>query len=158
MGSNINYFIYFHSIIRYFIILFAVLVAVQSLIGMLGKKKFTKGNRLPALFLLIFCDIQFLLGFVLYYQFIISAGVLSSGHVMTDRYSRFFAIEHSVSMIIALILVHVGYSITKKPIDDDRKFKRLFWCSFVALAIFMAMTPWEGKQVVGKPNFPVMPS
>jgi hypothetical protein len=61
-----------------------------------------------------------------------------------------------LAMIIALVLVHVGYSVTKKNMDDDRKFKRLFWCSFIALGIFMAMTPWEGKQVVGRPNIPHM--
>jgi hypothetical protein len=158
MGTSVNYFVYFHSIFRYFILLFAVIVVIQSLIGMLGKRKFLKSNRIPALFLLIFCDLQFLFGLVLYYHKVVQPGLLSSSTLMTDTASRFYAIEHSLSMIIAIILVHIGYSIAKKPIDDDRKFKRLFWCSFIALAIFMAMTPWEGKQVVGRPNIPVMPS
>ena len=158
MDTTVNYFVYFHSILRYFILLFAVIVVVQSLVGMMGKRRFTKGNRMPALFLLIFCDIQLIFGLILYYHQIIQRGVLSSPTLMKDTYSRFFAIEHSLSMIIAIILVHIGYSVTKKAIDDDRKFKRLFWCSFVALAIFMAMTPWQGKQVVGRPNIPVMPS
>jgi hypothetical protein len=38
--------------------------------------------------------------------------------------------------------------------DADRKYKRLFWCSFIALGIFLAMIPWQGKQVVGRPNIP----
>ena len=62
----------------------------------------------------------------------------------------------SVGMIVAIILVHIGYSVAKKPMDNEKKFKRLFWCSFVALCIFVAMIPWEGKQVVGRPNVPAM--
>ncbi len=156
--QSVPYLLYIHSILRYIILLFAAIVAFQSLTGLLGKKRFLKSNRMPALLLLIFCDLQLLMGISLYYFKIIETGILKSGMVMKDTYSRFYAMEHSLSMVIAIILVHVGYSVTKKNIDDDRKFKRLFWCSFVALAIFMAMTPWAAKQVVGRPNIPVMPS
>ncbi len=153
-----SYLIFFHSIMRYLVLLFAVIVVIQSLMGMLGKKKFLKSNKMPALMLLIFCDLQLVMGLLLYYTSIISRGVLSSGMVMKDTYNRFFAVEHSVSMIVAIVLVHVGYSTIKKNIDDGSKFKRLFWCSFVALSLMMAMIPWANKQVVGRPNIPVMPA
>jgi len=148
--------IYAHSIFRYFILLFAIIVVVQSLLGMMGKKEFKKGNRMMALFLLIFCDLQLVLGLVLYNAKVIATGILQSATLMKDTYSRFYAVEHSVSMLLAIILVHLCYSVAKKSIDADRKFKRMFWFSFVALAIFLAMIPWEGKQVVGRPNFPSM--
>jgi hypothetical protein len=148
--------LFLHSILRYFILLFAVVVTVQSLVGMMGKKKFKSVNKQLALALLIFCDLQLVLGFVLYYTSIVAKGVLSAGNVMKDVYTRFYAVEHTVAMVLAIVLVHVGYSVTKKNMDDDRKFKRLFWCSFIALGIFMAMIPWQGKQVVGRPNIPHM--
>ncbi|MES2703802.1 MAG: hypothetical protein V4649_14270 [Bacteroidota bacterium] len=147
-----------HSILRYLILLLAFVVVVQSLVGMMGKKKFQGGNKRPALILLICCDLQLLLGLVLYYLRVISGGMLGSGHVMKDPYTRFYAVEHSVSMILAIVLVHLGYAVTKKNIDDDRKFRRLFWYVFIALVIFVAMIPWEGKQLVGRPNIPVLPS
>jgi hypothetical protein len=154
MPSFLHNFTVLHSLLRYFILLFALVVAVQSLAGMMGKRAFKKMNKQGALALLIFCDLQLVLGLVLYDYTVIQAGMLSSGKVMKDPYMRFYAVEHSVAMIIAIILVHVGYAVTKKNIEDDRKFKRLFWCSFIALGIFMAMIPWEGKQVVGRPNIP----
>lgn len=152
-----QYVLYIHSWLRYAILIVAAVVAFQSLMGMLGKKEFRKGNRMSALFLLIFCDLQLLLGFALYYTRIIEGGLFRSG-MMKDTYSRFFAVEHSLSMVIGIVLVHVGYNVTKKNMDSDRKFKRLFWCSFVALCLFLAMTPWQSKQVVGRPNIPVMPA
>jgi len=152
-----SYFLYFHSILRYFILLFAIIVVIQSLAGMMGKKKFLKTNKQGALVLLIFCDLQLLLGLSLY--FLKGwATVLTSGGAMANTYNRFWTVEHSVGMLVAIILIHVGYSATKRNMDDDRKFKRLFWCSFVALVIFVATIPWSGKQVVGRPNIPVMSS
>jgi hypothetical protein len=156
MQSSMGSILFFHSILRYFILLFALVVAVQSLVGMMGNMKFKKVNKQLALGLLIFCDLQLVLGAILYYTRLIGPGVLSAGGVMKDTYNRFYAVEHSLSMVIAIVLVHVGYNVTKKNMDDDRKFKRLFWCSFIALGIFTAMIPWEGKQVVGRPNIPHM--
>ena len=151
------YLLYFHSILRYFILLFAVVVVIQSLAGMMGKKKFAKSNRQGALVLLIFCDLQLLFGLALYFM----KGwvtVLTSGGAMANTYNRFWSVEHGVGMLVAIVLVHVGYTATKRNMDDDRKFKRLFWCSFIALVIFVATTPWAQKQVVGRPNIPVMSS
>lgn len=156
MQSYMQHFIFLHSILRYFILAFGLLVAASSLVGMLGKKEFRKSHKMSALGLMIFCDIQLLLGFILYYQKVIASGMLSAGGVMKDTYSRFYAVEHSLAMVIGIVLVHVGYSVTKKNMDADRKFKRLFWCSFIALGLFLAMIPWEGKQVVGRPNIPHM--
>ena len=154
MQSYLNYFLYFHSILRYLILLFAIIVVLQSLVGMMGKKEFKAGNKTTALVLLICCDLQLLLGFVLYYFKVYAVGLLQGGDVMKDPYKRFWAVEHSVGMIVAIILVHMGYTITKKNMDADRKFKRIFWFIFVALVIFVATIPWEGKQVVGRPNIP----
>jgi heme A synthase len=148
--------VFIHSLFRYFILLFAIVVAAQSLIGMVGKKEFQKANRIMALFLLIFCDLQLVLGIALYYYKLIASGLMQSVNVMKDPFTRFYAVEHSVSMVLAIVLVHIAYSDAKKSMNADRKFKRMFWCSFIALAIFLAMIPWEGKPVVGRPNFPSM--
>ena len=142
MQSHLNYFLYFHSILRYLILLFALIVVVQSLVGMMGKKQFKSSNKQTALVLLICCDLQLLLGLLLYYFKVYASGLLSGG---------------GVGMIVAIILVHMGYTVTKKNMDDDRKFKRLFWFIFVALAIFVATIPWEGKPAgISRPNIPHM--
>ena len=65
MSLNI---LFFHSILRYLVLLFAVIVVLQSLMGMLGKKQFKKPNKMTALALMIVCDIQLLLGFAVYFM------------------------------------------------------------------------------------------
>lgn len=157
MQSILPYVLFVHSTIRYIILLLALVVAVQSLLGVMTKKTFKGGNRVAALLLMIFCDLQLLFGLSLYFM----KGwpqAFGSGNVMKNPVTRFWAVEHSVGMLVAIILVHIGYNVTKKTINDEAKFKRLFWCSFVALAIFMAMTPWASKPVVGRPNIPQLHS
>ena len=110
-----------------------------------------------ALVLLICCDIQLLIGIVLYstkgwFEKLTSMG----GIVMKDPKLRFWAVEHGFGMVVAIVLVHMGYTFLKRKMDDDVKLKRLFWCAFIALAIFVTMTPWEGKQEVGRSNIPTL--
>ena len=156
MQSYVPGITYLHSILRYFILLFALIVAVQSLVGMLGKKKFKTINRQAALVLLIFCDLQLLLGVALYWLKGI-ANLFSSGTVMKDPIKRFWAVEHGVGMIIAIVLVHIAYSAAKKLMDDDRKFTRIFWLIFAAFIIIAATIPWEWRPAgMARPNIPSM--
>lgn len=155
MRTYLDCFPTIHSILRYFVLIFTLIVAAQSLMGMTGKKEFGQSNKKMALFMLIFCDIQLLVGLAVYYL----GGhilMLKTGAAVTNHYNRFYSIEHPLGMLIAIILIHVGYNVTKKVMDSDRKFKRLFWCSFIAFVIFVAQTPWPGKKDVGKPLFPGM--
>ncbi len=154
MSLNI---LFFHSILRYLVLLFAVIVVLQSLMGMLGKKQFKKPNKMTALALMIVCDIQLLLGFAVYFM----NGWLDRVKGMsaiTDpdakHVTMFFGMEHSVTMLIVIVLIHIGYSNIKKNIDDDRKFKRLFWYTLIALILCIAMIPWPGKKYAGRPLIP----
>ena len=155
MRYYLHYFNDIHSIFRYVVLLLTLIVAVQSLMGMMGKKEFTPGNRKAALFMMISCDIQLMLGLAVYY---INGNILmlKTGDAVANHYNRFYSIEHPVSMILAIVLIHIGYSVAKKTMDSAPKFKRLFWYSFIALFIFIAQTPWPSKKDVGKPMFPAM--
>lgn len=55
-----------HNFLRWFILLFALWTIVKSLSGMNGGRSFTKSDKRPAMLLMIFADIQLLLGIVLY--------------------------------------------------------------------------------------------
>jgi hypothetical protein len=145
-----------HNILRWLILLFALITIFSSAGGMGGKKTFTAGNKRNALFLLISCDLQLLLGLILYFG---NGwwGVLTSGTgYMKNTAQRFFTIEHNVAMIIAIILIHIGYSSIKKKIADGAKFKRLFWFTLISLLIILASIPWPFRAEIARPWFPGM--
>lgn len=60
------------------------------------------------------CDIQLLLGLILYYTNSWFDRLKDLGNNMKDANNRFFTMEHGLLMIIALILVHVGRVSVKK--------------------------------------------
>jgi uncharacterized membrane protein YphA (DoxX/SURF4 family) len=77
--------------------------------------------------------------------------------VMKDSQLRFFAFEHMIAMIIAIILVHVGYSYSKKRIPDVSKHRRTLLFYGLALLIILIAIPWPFRDVgQGRPWFPGM--
>ncbi len=144
-----------HNFLRWFIVFFAFWTIFKSMSGMNGGRPFTKGDKHPALLLMITADIQLLLGLILYF----GNGwfkVLTSGGFMKLPAQRFWAMEHMVGMLLGIIFIHIGYSVVKKNIDDTAKFKKLFWFTLIGLAIILATIPWPFREVVGRGMFPGM--
>jgi hypothetical protein len=65
---------------------------------------------------------------------------------MKNSYARFFAVEHISMMLIAIILIHIGRSKTKKAISDISKHKTSFWFYFIALILILASIPWPFRK------------
>ena len=136
-----------HSILRW-IILILILVAIFRSFGA-GRKPFTDGHRKNGLFLMIACDIMLLIG--LYQWFTGGYGLKAiqnngMGGVMKDGVLRFFAVEHLLMMIIAIILVHIGYSFSKKNISDAKKHTKTSLFYILALLLMLAAIPWPFRE------------
>ena len=151
-----NGLLHLHNFMRWVVMLFVILTLVKSMSGMGGKKAFTAGDKKVAMFMMISADIQLLLGLALYFM----KGwfsVLTGGNLnMSDKYQRFWSIEHMTGMLIAIILIHIAYSAAKKNIPDAAKFKKLFWFTLVALLVILITIPWPGRELIGRPMFPGM--
>lgn len=147
--------LHLHNLLRWLVLLFAVWTIFQSVTGLSGKKTFTSADKRPAMLLMITADVQFLLGLVLYFM----RGwwnVLMTGGFMEIAAQRFWTIEHMIGMIFGIILIHIGYSATKKNITDKGKFKRLFWFTLIGLIVIIATIPWPFREAVGRGLFPGM--
>lgn len=148
--------LHLHNLMRWVVLLFLIIVLVKSMSGMSGHKPFAAGDRKMALFLMISVDIQLLLGIALYFMKGWHTVLASGGEVMKNAALRFWSVEHITGMLVAIILVHIGYSAVKKSIPDAAKFKKLFWFNFIALIIILATIPWPFRELVGRPLFPGM--
>ena len=99
-----------HNLLRW-IILFTMLAAlILAFTGWFGKKDWTKKDNLAGLLLTLFIDLQLVVGLFLY--FFVSpftkAAFADFGAAMKNSDLRFYAVEHLLLMIIALVLVHIG--------------------------------------------------
>lgn len=148
-----------HNFLRWLVIIFGVITLFRSISGMSGSRAFLPGDKRSALFLMISCDIQLLVGLYLYFagawgiKNIQNQGM---GEVMKNSVARFFAVEHAVGMLLAIVFVHIGYSATKKNIPDASKFKKLFWFVLLAFVIILATIPWPFREGIGRALFPGM--
>jgi hypothetical protein len=145
-----------HNFMRWVVLVFALLTIFSSLSGMTSGKSFTSKNKRTALFLMISADIQLLLGLLLYFTRGWFNMLTGGGEVMKNAAARFWSVEHATGMIIALALIHIGYSAAKKDIPDSSKFRKLFWLTLIALVIILVTIPWPFREAVGRPWFPGM--
>jgi len=153
-----NGMLHLHSVLRWVILIF-LLVAVYN--GFVGRHKaFTPATNKTGRFLMIACDVMLVVGI---YQWVAGDWGLKSiqqngmGAVMKNPGLRFYAIEHTTAMLISIILVHMGYSFTKKSVPDAQKHKRVLLLFGLALLIILISIPWPFRMVgTGRTWFPGM--
>jgi membrane protein DedA with SNARE-associated domain len=75
---------------------------------------------------------------------------------MKNKFYRFFWVEHPAFMILAILMITLGYGMAKKPVADEVKFRRAFWLFIVALLFILVAIPWPFRHEIGRPWFPGM--
>ena len=143
-----NYTLIIHSILRWAVLLFGLWTLINALSGVFSKRTFTAGDNRTSLFFMISCDIQLLLGLILYFNGMwFNELKTNAKEVMANGALRFFAVEHALMMIIAWLLVHVGRSMVKRSVTDAQKHKRSLIYFGIAVLLILAMIPWPFRQV-----------
>ena len=127
-----------HSGIAYLALLVLVIAVINSFAGFLGKKVFEKKDRMIALFALIFCHLQLLLGFVTY--FVSPLGFNLLGNMESE--ARLTSLEHPIMNILAIALITIGWSKHKKEATDLGKFKKIAFLYTAGLLFILSKIPW----------------
>ena len=103
-----------HNVVRWAVLFFGLWTLLNGITGYFGKRNYTANDNRSNLFFMISCDIQLLIGLILYFVNGWSAKLKDLGSNMKDPYIRFFTMEHIVMMLIAWALVHIGRASVKK--------------------------------------------
>ncbi|MBI1226182.1 MAG: cytochrome B [Bacteroidetes bacterium] len=126
-----------HSGLRWIVLILLIAATFMALLKWRSNAPYTEGGRKLNLFTMISMHIQLLIGLVLYFM---------SGRVdfsqMKDAMFRFFTVEHSLMMIIAIALVTIGHSKSKKTMDEVKKHKTIFIFYGIALLLVLVAIPW----------------
>lgn len=107
---------------------------LMALIGWLAGRPYTNRNRLSNLFAMISAHTQLLIGIVLYF---LSPLVQFNSATMKDPTLRYFTVEHWVMMLIAIALITIGHSKSKKAIAPGAKHKIIALFYGIALIIII---------------------
>lgn len=131
-----------HSGFAYLLLAALIFSILYILISYVGKKPFTDKHRKIALIGFIASHVQLLFGLILY--FISPLGVSNiSGEVMKNAELRLYAIEHPLTMIIAIVLITIGYSKAKKLTDGDQRYKKILIFYTIGLILILSRIPWS---------------
>lgn len=151
--------LHLHNLLRWIILILLLLSIFKSYSGMITKKAFVASDKKVWLFTMIASHITLLLGL---YQWLLGRyGIFSyvkpeGVSMMKDPYLRFFQMEHPVSMILATVLVTLGYGMAKKNVDDLIKYKKAFRYFLLALVLILVAVPWPFRELVARPLLPGM--
>jgi len=134
-----NLLVVSHSILRWAIIVSFVTTLFLIIFNKTKQSPFSALLKKASLVTLIILHLQFLLGFFLY---AISPKVIFSGLAMKTSLTRFFLVEHFSAMLVAVILITIGYIKSKKILEDNKKYNAIIIYYLIGFVIILAAIPW----------------
>jgi hypothetical protein len=138
------YLLAFHSWVRWIVLVGAVLAVAASIRGWSSRTALASPwNRFSTLFVAAM-DLQFLIGLILYLAVspLTRAAFANMAAAMKDHEQRFFTVEHTTYMLIALVLAHVGGVWTRKGKADPTRYRGATIAFGISLLLILAGIPW----------------
>lgn len=134
-----------HNIIRWGVLLGGLYAITKSALGLIHKREYTSKENLAHTLFVAFCHTQLLLGVILY---MISPNVDAAlangfGAAMKDSYSRLIVLEHITINAIAIALIQVGRTLSKKATDAVTKHKKSLIFFSIGLVLILSRIPWQ---------------
>ena len=127
-----------HSYNRYLLLVAILFLLYRSISGWLGKKPYQKADNAAGAATLGLTHLQLLLGLLLYVTSPrTQAAFADMGAAMKDSILRYFAVEHMLAMLIAVVLIQMGRTLSKKAADDNSKHRKVAIYTGVALLIIL---------------------
>lgn len=141
-----------HSIVRWLVLAVLLLAVYRSWRGWLGKKGFTKWDNTLRAWTVTLSHVQMVIGVWLY---MISPLIKNFLHnysaTVGDRSVRFFGMEHSIMMILAVTFITIGGSKARRRTMAGQKFKAMAIWFTIALVVIFVSIPWPFSPMAERP-------
>lgn len=129
-----------HSYLRWAVVIIGVVAVLMAWAGVFSRARWTPQQLLTGRLATIAFDTQALVGVLLYAWLspITTSAFRDMGAAMKDAGIRFYVAEHSLVMIVAAVLIHIGAVRARK--QDSPLQAAIFYT--LAMAGVLALTPW----------------
>ena len=133
-----------HGVLRWLALAVALAAIAVAFSGWSGAKPAGGSLRRFSLLFVIVMDVEFLLGLLLYFGAspITRAALANLGAAMKQHEPRFFAVEHSLLMFLAVICVHLGAALARKGRSDAMKYRGPAIAYSISLLLMLGGIPW----------------
>ena len=139
--------LHLHNLLRWLVIGGLLIVIIKLFL----KKDALGSSKM----LLIYAHVTLVIGLIQYFFGKVGFQLIKSTQggmkeVMKDSVSRFWAIEHAFSMILAIAFITIGHIKYKKSGKENPTL--VFY--ILALVLILLMTPWPFRAGIGRPWLP----
>ncbi|MEN9972172.1 MAG: hypothetical protein RIS20_519 [Bacteroidota bacterium] len=125
----------------------AIILLLLAIVNAFTAKTFEKKHKMINLFTMITLHTQLIIGLIQY--FITSGKVKFFDGWMKEAAYRFYGMEHLMGMLIAIVLITVGYSKSKRGTTDLEKFKPIKLYYVIGFILIIASIPWPFRTALG---------
>lgn len=138
--------LFLHSWLRWAVLLTAIWVIVRSFRGWQMGLHFKKSDNATQVAFVGMMHLQLLLGLLLYFVFSpfgLDAFAQGTKVVMKTAVLRYWAVEHIVVMLMAVVLAQIGRTKSKRARAEKKKFKHAFTFFLISFLLMLTRIPWH---------------
>ena len=143
-----------HSFFRWIVLVTLLIAIVRSWQGWLSNKQYSKQDNILRNITASAAHIQLILGLWLYMiSPVISYFLSNFKDAVHNRQIRFFGMEHSIMMLLGIVLITIGSAKAKRKAEDKDKFKTIAIWFTIGLLVILSSVPWGFSPLVSRPYF-----
>jgi hypothetical protein len=134
-----------HNLLRWLVLALGIWALLRAYVGWARSVAWSPLDRRAGLLFTIAFDIQFLLGLLLYFALsgLTQAALADFSGAMASADLRFFALDHPLLMLAAVILAHVGSALSRKASQDRARHRRAAIFYTLSLVAVLLAIPWS---------------
>lgn len=143
-----------HSLVRWLVLTSLLFTIFRAYYGWISKKTFSRLDNSLRHWTAKIAHVQLTLGLWLYsISPVVDYFLHHFKEAVHQREIRFFGMEHSLMMVVAIVVITIGSAKAKRKKEDSEKFKTMaIWFS-VGLFIILTSIPWWFSPLVNRPYF-----
>ena len=133
-----------HGLLRWVVLAAALAAIFVAFSGWSGAKPASTNLRRFSIIFVIAMDVEFLTGLLFYFGAspITRVALSDIGAAMKQFEPRFFTVEHTALMFLAVICAHIGGALSRKGRTDLMKYRGAAIAYTISLLLMLSGIPW----------------
>lgn len=146
--------LFLHSWLRWIILLLGLLALWRSFQGYRQNSEWSAQDNKLNFFFVLFYDLQVTIGLLLYFVLspITLSGMQDFKNAVQVPSIRFFLMDHTTTMLLSVVVLHVGRVIGRKAPTGAIRHKRNFVMLLILMLLLATAIPWPNFEY-GRPLF-----
>ncbi|MCB1190004.1 MAG: hypothetical protein H7A23_12725 [Leptospiraceae bacterium] len=140
-----------HNVFRWVCLAIIAYVVFKSFTGWMSNREWSNKDEKMLLIGTIAVDVQFLLGLILYFFLspITKINFKEFKTIVTDPTLRFFVLEHSFTMFLVTVFIHLAKIMYKKKKIIYARYRTIFFYYSLSLVAILIGIPWFRPLIPG---------